>query len=56
MEEECLSKALRNVRVWDYAEVREALMSVYSEPVTLAKKVRRKNMNLGSTPAALEIT
>jgi nucleolar GTP-binding protein len=44
VEEECLSKALRNVRVWDYAEVREALMSVYSEPVTLAKKVRRKNL------------
>ncbi len=44
MEEECLSKSLRNVRVWDYAEVREALMSVYSEPVTLAKKVRRKTL------------
>ncbi len=44
MEEECLSKSLRNVRVWDYAEVREALMSVYSEPITLAKKVRRKTL------------
>ncbi len=44
MEEGCLSKALRNVRIWDYAEVREALMSVYSEPVTLAKKVRKKNL------------
>jgi len=44
VEEECLSKSLRNVRVWDYAEVREALMSVYSEPITLAKKVRRKTL------------
>jgi len=44
VEEGCLSKALRNVRIWDYAEVREALMSVYSEPVTLAKKVRKKNL------------
>ncbi|MEM4572723.1 MAG: GTPase [Zestosphaera sp.] len=44
MEKECLSDALKSVRVWNYAEVREVLMSIYSEPVTLAKKVKRRNV------------
>ncbi|MEM1822290.1 MAG: GTPase, partial [Zestosphaera sp.] len=44
MEKECLSNALKSVRVWNYAEVREVLMSIYSEPVTLAKKVKRRNV------------
>ncbi len=39
-----MSNSLRSVRVWGYAEVREALMNVYSEPITLAKKVRRKDV------------
>ncbi|MEM0015063.1 MAG: GTPase [Zestosphaera sp.] len=42
MEEECLSAALRGVKVWGYDEVREELMMVYSEPVTLARSVRKK--------------
>ncbi|MEO3993701.1 MAG: GTPase [Desulfurococcaceae archaeon TW002] len=44
MEEECLSNSLRSVRVWNYAEVREALMKIYSEPITLAKKVKKKDV------------
>ncbi len=44
MEEECLSTALKGVKVWRFEEIREALMSVYSEPVTLAKSVRRKDV------------
>lgn len=44
MEEKCLSNTLKSVRVLNYAEVREALLSIYSEPTTLAKKVRRKDV------------
>lgn len=44
MEEECISTALKSVGVWGYVEVRKALMNIYTEPVTLAKKVKRKNV------------
>lgn len=42
MEEGCLSAALRGVKVWRFEEVRGELMRVYSEPVALARSVRKK--------------
>jgi len=44
VEEKCLSNALKSVKTWNYSEVREALTNIYLEPVTLAKKVKRKNV------------
>ncbi len=44
MEETCLSLKLKNVKLSSYEEVREKVLSIYSEPVALAKKVKKKGM------------
>ncbi|PUA32255.1 MAG: hypothetical protein B7O98_06195 [Zestosphaera tikiterensis] len=44
MEEACLSLKLKNVRLSSYEEVRENVLSIYSEPIALARKVKKKGM------------